>query len=228
MGRARAVVISLVAILGLIRAPAGFAHYLWIETHEGQARLFFGEYQEGKRERSPGRLDEIPAPRVLSVAPGGESQPLAAQRRADHFALGTVQPGAVLLAVELSAPVQDLSPYGIGIVKPMFYARYVPEQARTAAAQPMTLDILPTTDGFGSFRVEFRGKPLANAKLFVYAPNLWMQELRTDAQGRVRIATPWPGLYVLELVHLVRLPGEFEGKPYAALRHRASLSLYAR
>ncbi len=39
-------------------APLANAHYLWIEPDKaGSAKLYFGEYQEGLREKAGGRLD---------------------------------------------------------------------------------------------------------------------------------------------------------------------------
>ena len=53
----------LFVLAGLFAALPASAHYIWIEQDSAhQARLFFGEYQDGEREKSPGRLDEIKKP----------------------------------------------------------------------------------------------------------------------------------------------------------------------
>ena len=38
----------------------------------------------------------------------------------------------------------------------------------------------------------------------------------------------WPGRYVLEMIHVEKTPGEFEGTAYEALRHRSTLALQVR
>lgn len=68
----------------------------------------------------------------------------------------------------------------------------------------------------------FIGTPLAAEKLMIYAPNTWMQEFKTDKNGKVRLATPWSGQYVLEVIHTDKVTGNFEGKAYESVRHRAT------
>ncbi|HEX7235080.1 MAG TPA: hypothetical protein VF243_07415, partial [Nitrosospira sp.] len=50
------------------------------------------------------------------------------------------------------------------------------------------------------------------------------QELSADENGKVIIPTPFTGQYVLEVIHRESQPGEFEGKQYEAVRHRATLT----
>lgn len=82
--------------------------------------------------------------------------------------------------------MRDWSAHGIGIVKPMFYARAA--ASAQAVAPALTLDIVPA--GGEQYQVWFQGKPLAKTGVTVYAPNGWWQEHRTDAEGRVQLARP--------------------------------------
>jgi len=204
-------------------APAA-AHYLWIEPDSAQhARLYFGEYQENLRETSEGRLTRIRAPQAWIVDRQGAKRRVSADLRRDHFDLGPVDATSTALAEDASADVLDLKAYGYGVVRPLFYARYAPATGAAAPSPQLTLDIVPAKKG--RYVVYFRGRPLPRAKVAVYAPNQWQQEHRADEQGNVGISTPWPGHYVLEVIHTEPQPGEYGGRAFEAMRHRATLTI---
>jgi hypothetical protein len=219
----------LFVLAGLFAALPASAHYIWIEqdgTH--QARLFFGEYQDGEREKSPGRLDEIKKPQAWRIDASGKRNPLEVIRRTDHFDLGVVRHDAsVLIAEERGYEVKDWAKHGHGVVKPMFYARYSTLTVKAAGKPELALDILPEpAEGTASrtFIVYFHNLPLAKARIKAHGPNLSTQEESTDENGKVTIPTALTGQYVLEVIHRESQPGEFEGKKYEALRHRATLT----
>jgi hypothetical protein len=211
---------------GLALALPAAAHYIWIEQDEmHHARLYFGEYQEQEREVSGGRLDEIKGPRAWLLDASGKRQEIKVARKENYFDLGVIpNRGLSVLAEELAYEVKDWTKPGIGIVKPMFYARFSPLLGRSTAKPELELDILPENGSPNAFIVYFRNAPLAKAKLMVYAPNFWMQEHPTDENGKVSITTPWPGQYVLEVIYLEKHPGEFQGQKFEAFRHRATLT----
>ena len=206
-------------------AAAAQAHYLWIERAGPAVRVYFGEYEEAVHEHSPGRLDEIPGPRLRRAADGtdgaGSDLPLA--RAADGFrAAPDGAPRTGLVLIETGVPVKDWSASGIGVVKPMYYARHA---SGAAAVDPvLPLDVVPTGRA-GAFRVTFRGEPLAKAKVTVVAPNGWSQEAGTDADGRLALALPWRGQYLVQAVHREPAPGEHAGARYEAVRHRMVLTI---
>ena len=200
------------------------AHYLWIESDAGAgARVYFGEFNEGVREKAGGRLDERDALEVRILRGDGSMEALPVSKQSDHFAVKSTQSGW-LFAQDLTSEVKDWSSSDIGIVKPMFYARAF-LGARLSEAQPaLTLDIIPDPKNPRRLQVLFHNQPLAKAKVMVHAPNEWSKELEADGSGAVTIATPWPGRYVLEVIHKEREPGEFDGKRYEAIRHRVTFS----
>lgn len=200
------------------------AHYLWIESEEGEpARISFGEFNEGVREKAGGRLDERAALEGRAVRDGGAVEPLRFEKKADHFSAKVTGAGW-LLVEDLTCEVKDWTASDIGIVKPKFYARAAIEGALTPAEPALALDILPVGQDARTLRVLFKGKPLAKAKVMVHAPNQWSQELATNEIGELTIKTPWPGRYVVEVIHKERVAGEFEGKAYEAVRHRVTFS----
>ena len=215
-------------LVGLATALPAAADYIWIEQDDAhQSRLYFGEYLK-EREKSPGRLDEIKEPQAWLLDAGGKRQALKVTWQASHFHLGVAQNKTLpVIAEVLGYEVKDWTKHGHGIVKPMFYARFSPLPVRTTGGPELTLDILPiSSDGSTSnaVTVYFRNAPLAKAKLKAYAPNFSIQEYSTDENGKLSIQTPWAGQYVLEVIHLEKQPGEFQGKKFEAIRHRATLT----
>lgn len=216
---------NLLLTAGILCLPlAGKAHYLWIESEKPtEARVYFGEFVEAVREKAGGRLDEREKLEG-KLALADKSTPLKFDKQPDHFAVKLDQPTGWLLVQDLTDGVKDWTKSDIGIVKPMFYARAAVANKPTPAKPALLLDILPVGEDPNQLRVVFKDQPLAKAKVLVSAPNLWMQELQTDEAGHVKISTPFPGRYVIEVIHKERTPGEFEGKAYEAIRHRATYS----
>ncbi len=201
------------------------AHYLWLQQNKLVGHLYFGEYEEGLRERFPGRLDEMPNPELRVIDHGGTPVPVPAKREADGFSFALPAAAAVVLATETGYLVKDWSRYHIGIVKPMFYARLVGAQARTISfAETLPLDIVPTGKS-GEFRVLFERIPLAEAEVRIIAPNAWVREVKTDKEGNLRVSLPWRGQYILHAVHIEKRPGTFNGAQYEAIRHRTTTSV---
>jgi hypothetical protein len=214
------------ALFSLLSLPAlARAHYLWIESATAtEARVYFGEFNEGVREKAGGRLDERAALELWLERPGQPKQPLSVSKRADHFSTPLADAAGWLLAADLTSEVKDYRKSDLGIVKPMFYARAAVANRPSAARPVLELDLIPAPGQAGTVQVFFQGKPLAGAKVFVYAPNLWMQELKSDEQGKLTPVTPWPGRYVLDVTHKQASPGEFRGQRYEAVRHRMTFS----
>ena len=200
------------ALMLLLAAVPAQAHYLWVDPTAAAPVIRFGEFEEGVIERSPGRLDDMAGTRV-SI--GGA--PARTSLAADHLALVGSAAGPGVTAENLGVPVKDWRSSGLGIVKPLYYARW------GAGGPAMTLDILPADPT--SARVQFAGRPLARAKVLVHAPNGWTREESADAQGLVRFSAPWRGLYVLEVIHAEETPGAEGGITFERKRHRATLAI---
>lgn len=209
------------AALGLLFA-AGMAqaHYLWIEPAEAGARLFYGEAEALLKEKSPGRLDNIKAPQAVTMQTGNnQAHAVALGRMSGHIAIASPANATSILVSEESLEVRDLTRNGLGWAKTNYYARH--GQAANGIT-PLALDV----QGLGpnALTVLYRGQPLAHAKLEVIAPNTWVQEHKTNAQGQVTINTPWRGLYVMHVLHVDKTPGEFAGKAYDSLRQHFTYS----
>lgn len=207
---------------GLLLAAGGAqAHYLWLEADAAGARVYYGEAEAGLREKSPGKLDNMGLPRAFAPEGGGRAAALAVSRTAGHFAVTGGGKAAALLAAEESAGVRDLSKSGLGLAKSNYYARYGQPRGDAAEAA-LALDVAGNEPN--RLTVLYRGQPLKGAKVEVIAPNTWVQEHKTDAEGRVTINAPWRGHYVVHVLHVDPTPGEFEGKRYDALRNHFTYS----
>lgn len=217
---------SLLPLLGLLCVPfVARAHYLWIESETpAEARVYFGEVAEGVKEKAGGRLDERDAIEGRLERANQPASPLSLTKRSDHFSITGKEENGWLVVQDLASEVKDWTKSDIGIVKPMFYARAAIANKVTAAQPTLTLDVLPDPANPGTLRIFFKQQPLPKAKVIVNAPNQWTQELQADESGNVKIATPWPGRYVLDIIHKERVPGEFQGKKYEAIRHRVTFS----
>jgi hypothetical protein len=215
-----------------LTASTAHAHFLWWETPAGQApHLVYGEFEHDVREKSPGRLDSIPGPIASSRTPASPSAPtpLHLRRGPDGFAIEAAaanpDPKAELFATETAIEVKDWRSYGLGLAKPMYYARFAPSwPADGAPADSMTLDVVPQQNGH--VRILFRGAPAPKAKVTVHAPNGWSKELDVDDTGTTErpVPTPWTGTYVVEVALAESAPGEFSGTAYENVRHRATLA----
>lgn len=219
--------IALAVLACCLSLPAlAQAHYLWIESEKStEARVYFGEFNEGVREKRGGRLEERAAMQLWLEQPDRSRKSLSWVKRQDHFFSALVTPAAGwLVAADLTSEVKDYRKHDIGIVKPMFYARAAVGDRPAPARPSLELDLLPLPGQPDAVQVSFRQKPLGGAKVLVYAPNLWMQERKSDEQGKVSFSAPWPGRYVLDVIHKEEKPGEFKGRRYDAVRHRMTLS----
>lgn len=64
----------------LLMSGAAQAHYLWIESGETGARLYYGEADALLKEKSPGKLDSIKAPLAFVKAEGADPGPAVAPK----------------------------------------------------------------------------------------------------------------------------------------------------
>lgn len=198
----------LLGLAAFVAQPVS-AHQLWIEQDGGNAKLFFGEYGDNLRETSPGMLDKLPSVQAQVVTLEGNDW-LTPKKTATAYDLGTrVVRGQVLLAQESRYPSWEKKD-GDKSVRTVWIpaARFVPD---LGPQEPnLALDVFPGR-GVGQFRVTYLNKPLADAKVEVIAPSGWKRELKTDAEGVIRVELPWKGPWAIEVQHTDKNPGERPG-----------------
>lgn len=215
-----------------------------------EVHFYYGEYHEFLREEAGGRLEEIDGIKAWVIDPDGKKIEVALAKEKNHFK-GAISPKKAgrynITASNLEREVVDWSKHDIGIVRPTYYARtqFISfEKGRVSESEEeikdfLELDIVPVTKFLDplketispqvgeevALRVFFKAKPLAEAKLSAYAFNGWLKELRADSGGITRFVPLWKGRYVIECIYLEKTPGEFKGKRYEAIRHRATFTI---
>lgn len=201
---------TVLALMTALAALPAAAHNLWLEPAEaGGLHLRYGEPEIRLLERSPGKLDALEPQRAQVLDRNSGTLPW--RRGEDGFVLHG--PGA-----EADTVVEARA----SGARSRYYARHAAWPLK--AAQPaMALDIVPTAEA-GTFAVFFKGVPLTQGTLKVIAPSLWLQVHDIDERGRVRIHTPWRGLYVLDVDTREPAPGGALDPRQDGVVHRATLS----
>ncbi len=208
--------VMIAAALLIAASQAAQAHYIWLERVDAaQARAFFGEWENGRAEKSPGALDNIKTPKAFAA---DAAKPLALTRAADHFAIAAPGGGDVRL-VEDGLQVRVDKESGAR-TKALFHAKT--GRADTKAA--LDLELVPTKANGNDFVLLLRGQPLARAELEVFGPPRWAKGLRTNDKGEVTIPTPWAGQYVVEIGHVEERKGGAGDQAFDRIRHVSTLT----
>jgi len=211
----------LMALAATLFAVPAYAHQIWLEQDGDKAVLYFGEFHENLREASPGLLDRI-EPKAQAISAAGE-RAIDATKGAGAFALKTgAAAGESLLVEDAHFAIADrkVGDKTIRTARTMGARHALDFEAREPK---LALDIVPTGKP-GAFKVFFKGKPLAKAKVEVIAASGWAREVRTDAQGALEVSLPWQGRYVVEVEHTDATPGERAGAPYDVASYVSTLS----
>jgi hypothetical protein len=212
---------ALAALLSLGLAAPASAHFLWLEPDADGTRLYFGEFEENLREASPGLLDRLtPLPEAKLIASSG-AKPLKVEKSPTAFVIAG-KAGLVDSIVAEQVRVNERK-QGDKVTRTLgrLAARYVPDFGERAPA--LTLDIVPAGKP-GAFKVFYKEKPLAKAKLELINESGWKRELRTDEQGALVVALPWKGNYVIEVEHLDPTAGTQGAEAYDGMRFVSTLS----
>jgi len=190
------------------------AHQIWLEPDGKNASVLrFGEFHLNLREVSPGHLDGFTATRA--TLHGAQGQRTIALTKAANGLRIAAHPkaGETLTVQDDQFPLHSWEQGGKTTTGWFhFAARLIADEA--AQSPSMTLDITPTGQNPGQYRLTFQGKPLPKTKVQIVTQSGWMQEKNTDAAGLVQFPMPWRGPYVLEASHMIPGEGERDGKKY--------------
>ncbi len=190
-------------------ATSAQAHCLWLERTATGPAAFFGEWSDNIRETQDGYLKIIAAPRAF--APDGTT--LAVTPKSDRLSLAAAPATGDLRLAAHYRPEKGET-----------FVRYHARLGRTDA-QPARLDLelVPVAAASNTFTLVFQGKPLPAAEVTLFSTPGWSRKFKTGADGRVTVETPWPGTYVIEVVHLDKTPGEHEGRAHQSVRHVSTI-----
>jgi hypothetical protein len=211
----------LTALAVMLFAVPAYAHQLWLEQDGDKAVLYYGEFNENLREASPGFLDRI-APKAQAVSASG-ARDIDAAKGSGGFALATgAKAGESLLVEDTHFPIAErkTGDKTIRTARTMGARQALDFEVREPR---LVLDIVPAGKP-GAFKVFFKDKPLAKAKVEVIAASGWAREMRTDAQGALEVPLPWQGRYVVLVEHTDPTAGERAGAAYDVASYVSTLS----
>ena len=227
----------------LILSSSASAHYLWVEApstaesgSEQIIKIYYGEYNEGLREVEGGRLEEVDGLVSWVITPDGKKLNLKVTKQEKYYQVKftpEMDGDYTIIATNKVREVKDWSKYAIGIVRPVYYTS---KKITVGNSNPTNLSndnlypelvIVPypfdTKDKKQpSFQLLYNNKPFPNTKLFIHAPNEWSKEYKTNDKGVFTLNPLWKGQYVIECIYKEKNPGDFKGKAYEAIRHRAT------
>ncbi|KAF1042261.1 hypothetical protein [Xylophilus sp.] len=199
---------AVVAAAGLV-LPAAAADYVWLSRDGARAVAQAGSLDAAQNNRAAAPAPQLEAARAFLV--DGKDLPVMADGGAWYAAAAPRSDG------DLRFTARAVGEQGALL---LYQARY--GRAETKPAND--LELVPTEAGGNTFRLFFKGRPVAASQVNVATSEGWRRVLRPDADGAVTLATPFSGLYVLEVTARVNGAATIDGKQYEDVRHVATLS----
>ncbi|RQO39711.1 hypothetical protein DBV14_30710 [Variovorax sp. KBW07] len=197
---------SLSAVIALL-ATAGTAQadYLWL-SRDGAAAT--ATARVGELEKTPQPVASVSAPRAFLA--DGKDLPL------------TVETDRVLIPV--AAAGTDLRAVASRVTGESTLVQYQARWGRTETKAVNDLELVPTEPNGNTFKLVWKGNTVAASQVNVDTAEGWRRVLKPAKDGTVTLATPFPGLYVLEVSARVNGAVTVGGKKYEEVRHTATLS----
>lgn len=218
-------------VLTAVAIPAQ-AHFVWVaieKDSEGQhaAHVWFSELAEPD---SADLLDKIAATKAWSRTADGKR---AAIKLAKHVEgnggawIGPIGPETKALSASIK--------YGVLTRREQtfllnYYAKYLeatPASLKALARdESLPLDVVPHAGEKGiTLEVLFQGKPVAGSEVVIFDPTAKEIDAKTDAAGRIELATGKPGLYSIRAKWVVAEAGKEGDKEYPQVFHYSTLAL---
>ena len=186
-------------VFALCAASTVHAEYFWIDADAGGRRIVAGEL--------------------------GKPQALAEARDARAFAADgkAVALNAAGDGYQVAAAAGDLrftARRGDDKTLVIYHARYGRQETKAVS----DLELVPTTPGGNTYRLFWKGNPVAASQVNVATSAGWSRVLRPAADGSVSFDPAFPALYVLEVTARINGSASVDGKKYDDVRHVATLS----
>ncbi|WP_407713378.1 hypothetical protein ACJJWD_14915 [Comamonas testosteroni] len=177
------------------------AEYLWVQPEGAEVRAYVGELHRP--------LEKLPAllePKAMQA----DGKLLPAQAAINH--------------IVVPQPVSDLRFTATGFddgVLTYYQARY----GRQGIKALNDLELVPTQADGNTFRLMFKGRPVAASQVNVETGEGWRRSLAPSKDGTVSFTPSFPGLYVLEVSARVNDAAvTVGGRKYHDVRYTATLS----
>ncbi|THU05516.1 DUF4198 domain-containing protein [Lampropedia puyangensis] len=189
----------------IFSASALQAQYLWLEPGSAHsATVKAGELHKP--------LTTMPTLQETKAF-GAAKQALALSKGSDAFTINDIPAQG---DVRFSA----IEPLADGVV---YYHHSKWGRSETEAIND--LELVPTAAQGNTFKLVWKGRPVAASLVNVDTSEGWRRQLKANADGSITLPTPFAGLYVLEVT--VRIDDgsvTIDGKKYTDVRHNATLA----
>lgn len=191
-----------IAAMALLACGTAHADYVWLQRDGDRVAAHAGELHQP--------LAALPALReARSLSPNGKATTLQPQGAA--FVLPTSGGDQRFVAM---LPAAD------GVLT-YYQARFGRQEIQAFN----DLELVPTEPGGSTFRLFFKGQPVAASQVNVETSEGWRRVLTPAKDGSVSFTPSFPGLYVLEVTAKVNGgTAILDGKTYSDVRYTATLS----
>ncbi|MCB5190946.1 DUF4198 domain-containing protein [Methylobacillus arboreus] len=179
------------------------ADYLWLEPAQDGVRAYLGLHESG------GKSD--PASLSAKRAFLADGKDLELQVAKDALQVATEADGDLRLTAQ-----------AVGQDSVLHF--YQAKLGRSEVKAVNDLELVPTEPNGNTFRLVWKGSPVAASQVNVSTGEGWIRTLKPAEDGSVSLKTPFPGLYILEVTARVNGSMTYQGKKYEDVRHTATLS----
>ncbi len=190
-------------VAGLLLSGAARADYLWFDHQADTLKVQAGQFE--KPLASIAGFDTV-------AAISSDGKPLTVDRREDNFVIADTKTGDVRLT---STQVND-------------DGALVYHQARFGRQDTKALndfELVPTTPNGNTFKLMWKGNVIAATQVNVATSAGWRRVSTSAPDGTITLATPFAGLYVMEVTARVNNGSvTVNGKKYDDVRQTATLS----
>lgn len=192
----------LLFLLAALGSCPAWADYLWMKREAGGAVVRAGELSQPK-----GSLPALVSPKAYLA----DGKALALETRGDHFHIP-------------SSGSSDLRFSAVGVDEKGSLTYFHAKTGRSETKAASDLELVPTTPGGNTFRLVWKGTPVAASLVNVSTDAGWSRSLRPAKDGTVSLQPLFPGLYLLEVTAKVNGSVSLNGRQYDDVRHSASLT----
>lgn len=213
----------LTTLLVLAVTVIAHAHFVFVTPESGgsTARVFISENLTPDLD-----VKVISGTKVFFVASDGSSTPLTLSQPEPTFFTATIRGEGIRV-------FHGLTDFGVvqrGQAKPhrlVYYPKAIlgdPLDARSKLGERVPVEIIPEgKPGAIKLKLIANGKPVADGEITILLPDGSEKRSRTDANGLSEAVLTENGRYGAWARYWEAKPGEVDGKPYAELRHYATL-----
>jgi len=202
----------------LAAAVSAQAHEIWIERDgAGPVRVYFGEPAQEVLDHGQDEIKRIVKPDLF----GAKDKAGALTREGDHLSAPLKDSGDAWLADDsVFAPWKGEDGRYESVT---YYAR----AGRQDTQGRLAFELVPRASQGQDFTLQFRNKPLADAKVTVINADKWTKEVQSDAKGQVTLPKLAAGRYIVVASHKEPVDKKIGDQQVAVMHHITTLTFKA-